>query len=182
MNYQPLNLPGVILIEPKVFGDHRGFFMETYRKEEFKTHLGYDSFVQDNHSKSGQGILRGLHYQIRHPQGKLVRVISGEVFDVSVDLRRSSPFFGKWAGAILSAENKKMLWVPPGFGHGFYVMSPEAEFVYKCTDYYAPKHERCIIWNDPSIGINWPLIPGTAPVLSKKDEEGLSLTQAEVFE
>ncbi len=181
MKYIPLDLPDVFLIEPEVFGDHRGFFMETFREDAFKKNLDCDSFVQDNHSKSGQGILRGLHYQIHHPQGKLVRVISGEVFDVAVDLRKSSPFFGKWAGAILSADNKKMLWVPPGFAHGFYVISDEAEFVYKCTDYYAPRHERCIIWNDPSIGIDWPIIPGTSPVLSQKDETGLSLNDAEVF-
>jgi len=181
MKYLHLNLPDVILIEPEIFGDHRGFFMETFREDEFKKNLCCETFVQDNHSKSSQGILRGLHYQIQHPQGKLVRVISGEVFDVAVDLRKSSPFFGKWAGAFLSAENKKMLWVPPGFAHGFYVISQEAEFVYKCTDYYSPHHERCITWNDPSIGIEWPVIPGTAPVLSKKDGSGLSLQNAEVF-
>jgi len=181
MKYIQLNLPDVFLIEPEVFGDHRGFFMETFREDEFEKNLSCASFVQDNHSKSGQGILRGLHYQIQHPQGKLVRVISGEVFDVAVDLRKSSPFFGKWSGAVLSAENKKMLWVPPGFAHGFYVISREAQFVYKCTDYYAPSHERCIIWNDPSIGIDWPIIPGTSPVLSRKDETGLSLKDAEVF-
>jgi dTDP-4-dehydrorhamnose 3,5-epimerase len=181
MKYIQLNLPDVFLVEPEVFGDHRGFFMETFREDEFKKNLSCGSFVQDNHSKSGQGILRGLHYQIQHPQGKLVRVISGEVFDVAVDLRKSSPFFGKWSGAVLSAENKKMLWVPPGFAHGFYVISREAQFVYKCTDYYAPSHERCIIWNDPSIGIDWPIIPGTSPVLSRKDETGLSLKDAEVF-
>jgi dTDP-4-dehydrorhamnose 3,5-epimerase len=175
MKYKELDLPGVTLIEPEVFGDHRGFFMETFREDEFKKNLSYSPFVQDNHSKSRQGILRGLHYQIQQPQGKLVRVISGEVFDVAVDLRKSSLFFGKWAGAILSAENKNMLWVPPGFAHGFYVISKEAEFVYKCTDYYAPQHERCIIWNDPSIGIDWPVI------LSQKDELGLRLTVAEVF-
>lgn len=181
MNYIRLSLPDVILIEPQVFGDHRGFFMETFRDDEFKKHLSCESFVQDNHSKSGQGILRGLHYQIQHPQGKLLRVIFGEVFDVAVDLRRSSPFFGKWAGQILSSENKNMLWVPPGFAHGFYVISDEAEFVYKCTDYYAPEYERSILWNDPAIGIDWPIIPGTTPVLSQKDEKGLHLKEAEVF-
>jgi dTDP-4-dehydrorhamnose 3,5-epimerase len=181
MKFKPLGLPDVILIEPQIFGDHRGFFMETFREDEFKQHLSCGDFVQDNHSKSDRGILRGLHYQIQHPQGKLVRVISGEVFDVAVDLRKSSLFFGKWSGAVLSAENKLMLWVPPGFAHGFYVISREAEFVYKCTDYYAPEHERCILWNDPSIGIDWPVITGTSPVLSKKDENGVRLKDAEVF-
>jgi dTDP-4-dehydrorhamnose 3,5-epimerase len=139
-------------------------------------------FVQDNHSKSGQGILRGLHYQIRQPQGKLVRVVSGEVFDVAVDIRKSSPFFGKWVGITLSAENKKMLWIPPGFAHGFYVLSPEAEFIYKCTDYYAPEHERTLLWNDPAIVVDWPILPGTSPILSEKDAQGLPLASAEVFE
>ena len=181
MEYIPLDIPDVMLMEPRIFGDHRGFFMETWRDDAFKERVCALDFVQDNHSKSGQGILRGLHYQIKQPQGKLVRVISGKVFDVAVDLRRSSPFFGKWAGAVLSEKNKRMLWVPPGFAHGFYVMSPEAEFVYKCTDYYAPEHERCIRWDDPAIGIDWPLVKGSAPVLSPKDEEGLLLEAAEVF-
>jgi dTDP-4-dehydrorhamnose 3,5-epimerase len=188
MKYTQLNIPDIVLIEPRVFGDHRGFFMETFREDEFnlkvtsKKQVAIEAFVQDNHSKSTLGILRGLHYQIKQPQGKLVRVISGEVFDVAVDIRKSSPFFGKWAGAILSAENKKMLWVPPGFAHGFYVLSNEAEFTYKCTDYYAPEHERSILWNDPAIAIDWPTIPGTKPVLSQKDENGLPLEAAEVFE
>ena len=181
MIYTQLNIPDVVLIEPKVFGDHRGFFMETFRDDEFKKRIAPVTFVQDNHSKSSRGILRGLHYQIRHPQGKLVGVISGEVFDVAVDLRRSSPFFGQWTGTILSAENKRMLWVPPGFAHGFYVLSPEAEFTYKCTDYYAPDHERSVLWNDPAISIDWPVIPGISPVLSQKDSQGMPLANAEVF-
>lgn len=181
MKYTQLNIPDIVLIEPQVFGDHRGFFMEIFREDEFKKTVAPAVFVQDNHSKSIQGILRGLHYQVKHPQGKLVRVISGEVFDVAVDMRKSSLFFGKWSGAILSAENKKMLWVPPGFAHGFYVLSHEAEFTYKCTDYYAPEHERCILWNDPAIAVDWPIIPGTSPILSQKDEEGIPLEKAEVF-
>jgi dTDP-4-dehydrorhamnose 3,5-epimerase len=181
MKYTQLNIPDIILIQPHVFGDHRGFFMETFRHDEFRKNVAEVTFVQDNHSKSTQSILRGLHYQVKQPQGKLVRVISGEVFDVAVDIRKSSPFFGKWAGAILSAENKKMLWVPPGFAHGFYVLSCEAEFTYKCTDYYAPEYERSIQWNDPSIAIDWPILPGTAPILSQKDEEGSTLETAEVF-
>jgi dTDP-4-dehydrorhamnose 3,5-epimerase len=199
MKYTQLNIPDIVLIEPQVFGDHRGFFMETFREDEFnlkvtsnlkvtrnmkvtsKKNVSHASFVQDNHSKSSQGILRGLHYQIKQPQGKLVRVISGEVFDVAVDIRKSSSFFGKWTGAILSAENKKMLWVPPGFAHGFYVLSNEAEFTYKCTDYYAPEHEKSILWNDPSIAIDWPIIPGSSPILSQKDKNGSTLENAEVF-
>ena len=187
MKYTKLSIPDIVLIEPQVFGDHRGFFMETFRDDEFnlkvteKKQVAPVTFVQDNHSKSAQGILRGLHYQIKQPQGKLVRVTSGEVFDVAVDIRKSSPFFGKWAGAILSAENKQMLWVPPGFAHGFYVLSKDAEFTYKCTDYYAPEHERCIRWDDPNIAIDWPIIPGTTPILSQKDEEGLLLKAAKVF-
>jgi len=188
MKYTPLNIPDIVLIQPQVFGDHRGFFMETFREDEFNQKVAGGTkavpvnFVQDNHSRSGQGILRGLHYQIKKSQGKLVRVISGEVFDVAVDIRKSSPFFGKWSGAVLSAENKKMLWVPPGFAHGFYVLSKAAEFVYKCTDYYAPEHERCIRWDDPGIAIDWPIVPGVSPILSQKDEQGLSLEKAEVFE
>jgi len=181
MEYTQLNIPDIILIQPRVFGDHRGFFMETFRDDEFRKNVTDVTFIQDNYSKSTQRILRGLHYQIKQPQGKLVRVISGEVFDVAVDIRKSSPFFGKWTGETLSAENKKMLWVPPGFAHGFYVLSNEAEFTYKCTDYYAPEHERCILWNDPSIAIEWPIITGLSPVLSKKDEDGLTLENAEVF-
>jgi dTDP-4-dehydrorhamnose 3,5-epimerase len=180
MRFVPSEIPEVLLIEPQVFGDSRGFFMETWHAAKFAA-AGLDcNFVQDNHSKSVQGTLRGLHYQIRKPQGKLVRVTSGEVFDVAVDLRKSSPFFGRWVGEILSAENKKMLWVPPGFGHGFYVLSPEAEFVYKCTELYAPEHERCIRWDDPELGIAWPLL-AQAPLLSAKDLAGVSLAAAELY-
>ncbi|MDG4476284.1 dTDP-4-dehydrorhamnose 3,5-epimerase [Thiovibrio frasassiensis] len=180
MRFLPSEIPEVLLIEPQVFGDSRGFFMETWHAEKFAA-AGLDlDFVQDNHSMSVQGTLRGLHYQIRKPQGKLVRVISGEVFDVAVDLRKSSPFFGRWVGEILSAENKKMLWVPPGFAHGFYVLSPEAEFVYKCTELYAPEHECCIRWDDPQLGIVWPLL-AQAPLLSAKDLAGLSLAEAELY-
>jgi dTDP-4-dehydrorhamnose 3,5-epimerase len=174
-------LPGVRILRPRVFGDDRGFFMETFRDSEFRENVADVTFVQDNHSRSGKGVLRGLHYQIRHPQGKLVRVIAGQVFDVAVDIRKSSPDFGRWAGAVLSAENKDMFWVPPGFAHGFYVMSDHAEFVYKCTRYYAPEHERVILWNDPAIGIDWPLSGRDLPVLSSKDENGVLLKDAEVF-
>jgi dTDP-4-dehydrorhamnose 3,5-epimerase len=181
MNYTPLDIPDVVLMEPEVFGDHRGFFMETFRQDEFDKNVVPARFVQDNHSSSVQGTLRGLHYQIRHPQGKLVRVISGTVFDVAVDLRKSSAFFGKWTGATLSAENKTMLWIPPGFAHGFYVLSPEAEFIYKCTDFYAPEHERSLLWNDPTVAVQWPIIPGSSPLLSQKDKDGLPLETTEVF-
>ena len=180
MRFLPTDIPEVLLIEPQVFGDSRGFFMETWHAAKFAA-AGLDlHFVQDNHSKSVQGTLRGLHYQIEKPQGKLVRVISGEVFDVAVDLRKNSPFFGRWIGDILSAENKKMLWVPPGFGHGFYVLSPEAEFVYKCTELYAPEHERCIRWDDPELGIVWPLL-AQLPLLSAKDLAGALLAEAELY-
>ena len=169
-----------MVIEPEVFGDERGFFMETWQRGLFAQNgIDFD-FVQDNHSRSGKNILRGLHYQIKHPQGKLVRVIQGEVFDVAVDIRKSSPTFGTWVGEILSEENKRMLWIPPGFAHGFCVTSEEAEFVYKCTDRYAPEYERSIIWNDPNIGIVWPL-KGNTPVLSEKDQKGKSWADAEVF-
>ncbi len=181
MMYTPSAIPDVVLMEPEVFGDHRGFFMETFRQDAFDKNVVSARFVQDNHSSSVQGTLRGLHYQIRHPQGKLVRVISGTVFDVAVDLRKSSPFFGKWCGATLSAENKTMLWIPPGFAHGFYVLSPEADFIYKCTDYYAPDHERSLLWDDPSVAVQWPIIPGSSPLLSQKDKHGLLLETAEVF-
>ncbi|MCX5875849.1 MAG: dTDP-4-dehydrorhamnose 3,5-epimerase [Deltaproteobacteria bacterium] len=180
MRFLPSEIPDVLLIEPQVFGDSRGFFMETWHAAKFAA-VGLDlNFVQDNHSKSVQGTLRGLHYQIRKPQGKLVRVISGEVFDVAVDLRKSSPFFGRWVGEILSAENKKMLWVPPGFAHGFYVLSSEAEFVYKCTELYAPEQECCIRWDDSALGIVWPLL-AQAPLLSAKDMAGVSLAEAELY-
>ena len=181
MKVIPTDIPEVLVFEPEVHGDNRGYFMETWRDDVF-TGAGVElSFVQDNQSSSHQGVLRGLHYQIKQPQGKLVRVVSGKVFDVAVDIRKSSPFFGKWTGVTLSAENKKMLWIPPGFAHGFYVLSNEAEFTYKCTDYYAPEQERCIQWNDPLIAIDWPIIPGSSPVLSQKDKDGLTLENAEVF-
>lgn len=172
----------VKIIEPTVFGDERGFFMETWHKQKF-IDLGIDAeFVQDNHSKSSRGILRGLHYQLQQTQGKLVRVVAGEVFDVAVDVRRQSPTFGQWVGTLLNAQNKKMLWVPAGFAHGFYVTSESAEFVYKCTDYYSPEHERCIVWDDPDLGIAWPLVNGESPQLSAKDANGVAFTAAEVFE
>ena len=175
------SLPDVLLIEPRVFQDERGFFMESYQKKLFKEAGIEADFVQDNHSKSCRGTLRGLHYQIRQPQGKLVRVIAGEVFDVAVDIRRHSPTFGQWVGDFLSAENKRMLWVPAGFAHGFYVTSPEAEVLYKASDYYAPEWERSILWNDPAIGIVWPT-QGEAPILSAKDSGGKLLADAEVFD
>ncbi len=174
-------LADVRILRPRIFGDDRGFFMETFRDSEFRENVADVTFVQDNHSRSGKGVLRGLHYQICRPQGKLVRVIAGQVFDVVVDIRKSSPDFGRWAGAVLSAENKDMLWVPPGFAHGFYVMSDHAEFVYKCTRYYEPEHERVILWNDPAIGIDWPLSGRDLPLLSPKDEDGVLLKNAEVF-
>ncbi len=183
-------LPEVLLFAPKVFGDARGFFYESFNQRSFLASLppgagaGLDGvplqFVQDNHSRSARNVLRGLHYQIRQPQGKLVRVTAGEVFDVAVDLRKSSPTFGKWAGMHLSAENRCQAWIPPGFGHGFVVLSEHAEFLYKTTDYWAPEHERCIAWNDPAIGIDWPI--DGAPLLSAKDQLGIALADAEVFE
>lgn len=181
MKFIPTKIADVILIEPDVFGDERGFFMETWHQGKFADAGINATFVQDNHSKSRQGILRGLHYQMHQPQGKLVRVIAGEVFDVAVDLRRSSPTFGKWTGETLSAYNKQMLWVPPGFAHGFYVLSEYAEFTYKCTDFYAPEHERSIRWDDSDIGIQWPLIDNNAPVLSEKDAAGIPFKDAEYY-
>ena len=181
MKFTPLAIPDVVLLTPKVFGDQRGFFMETFRQSDFERHCGAHRFVQDNHSLSAHGILRGLHYQLEKPQGKLVRVTRGEVFDVAVDLRRSSPSFGQWVGAILSAENKQMLWVPPGFAHGFYVTSKEAEFLYKCTDYYNPRDEYCIRWDDPALAIHWPLVDGVPPRVSEKDGQGLRLEEAPTF-
>lgn len=180
MEYIPLAIPDVVLIKPKVFGDERGFFMETFRQSEFERHCGNYQFLQDNHSKSAHGILRGLHYQLRQPQGKLVRVTRGEVFDVAVDLRESSPTFGQWVGEFLSEENKHQLWVPPGFAHGFLVTSPEAEFFYKCTDYYAPDDEYGLIWNDPDIGIDWPELTN-GPILSGKDSQAASFTDCAKF-
>ncbi|WNC71309.1 dTDP-4-dehydrorhamnose 3,5-epimerase [Thalassotalea psychrophila] len=176
------NIPDVKIIEPKVFGDERGFFFEVFRDDVFQTQVAQRVFVQDNHSKSKQGILRGMHYQLEQTQGKLVRVVQGEVFDVAVDMRKSSPTFGQWVGVTLSAENKRQLWVPEGFAHGFYVTSESAEFVYKCTDYYAPEHERSLRWNDPDIGIEWPLVNNQSPELSGKDLEGDLFINADTFE
>jgi len=182
MKFTTTRIPEVVVIEPKVFGDERGYFMETWTQRAFLD-AGIDAqFVQDNHSKSQQGVLRGLHYQIKNSQGKLARVLKGEVFDVAVDMRASSPTYGQWVGEILSEENKKMMWVPPGFAHGFYVLSKEAEFVYKCTDYYAPEHERSVMWNDADINIVWPLISGTTPKLSSKDQDGTSFRGANAYE
>ncbi|HRP64889.1 MAG TPA: dTDP-4-dehydrorhamnose 3,5-epimerase [Thauera sp.] len=181
MKVTPTGLPEVLLLEPRVFGDARGFFLESYNARSFRELSGLDvQFVQDNHSRSARGVLRGLHYQLHQAQGKLVRVVRGSVFDVAVDLRRSSPRFGRWVGVELSEDNHRQLWVPPGFGHGFLVLSETADFLYKTTDYYAPEHERCIAWNDPDIGIDWPL--QAAPVLSAKDAQGSRLADAEVYE
>ncbi len=176
----PTAIPDVLIIEPKVFGDARGFFLESFNQRAFREATGLDlDFVQDNHSRSAGGVLRGLHYQLRQAQGKLVRVVRGSVYDVAVDVRKSSPTFGRWVGVELSESNHRQLWVPPGFAHGFLVTSESADFLYKTTDYYAPEHERCIAWNDPAIGIHWPLA-GT-PVLSVKDQQGQLLAQAEVY-
>ncbi|MFU2487429.1 dTDP-4-dehydrorhamnose 3,5-epimerase [Thauera sp. WH-1] len=181
MKVTPTGLPEVLLLEPRVFGDARGFFLESYNARTFRELSGLDvQFVQDNHSRSAGGVLRGLHYQLHQAQGKLVRVVRGSVFDVAVDLRRSSPRFGKWVGVELSEDNHRQLWVPPGFGHGFLVLSETADFLYKTTDYYAPEHERCIAWDDPDIGIDWPL--QSPPVLSAKDAQGGRLAEAEVYE
>jgi dTDP-4-dehydrorhamnose 3,5-epimerase len=173
-------IPEVLILEPKVFGDSRGFFFESFNAKGFTNVTGLDvSFVQDNHSRSSKGVLRGLHYQLQQAQGKLVRVTQGSVFDVAVDIRKSSPTFGKWVGCELSSENHRQFWVPAGFAHGFVVVSESADFLYKTTDYYAPAHERCIAWNDPSIGINWP--EDITPLLSTKDQKGIGLAEAEVF-
>jgi len=181
MKITPTNIPDVLIIEPKVFGDDRGFFFESFNKKTFEEATGITTeFVQDNHSKSMRGVLRGLHYQIQQSQGKLVRVASGEVFDVAVDLRKSSPTFGQWEGVLLSAENKRQLWVPPGFAHGFIVLSEDAEFLYKTTDYYAPEYERCIRWNDTDLAIDWQF--SDEPLVSEKDAHGLSFKDAEVFD
>lgn len=174
------NIPDIKLLEPQVYGDNRGFFMETFRDEWFKKHVAERTFVQENHSQSVKGVLRGLHYQIENTQGKLVRVIQGEVFDVAIDLRKHSPTFCQWVGEVLSADNKRQLWIPEGFAHGFYVLSETAEFVYKCTDYYNPSAERSIIWNDATIGIAWPL--DIEPSLSAKDLAGQSLGNAVIFD
>jgi dTDP-4-dehydrorhamnose 3,5-epimerase len=173
-------IPEVLILEPKVFGDSRGFFFESFNAKDFAEATGLNvNFVQDNHSKSAKGVLRGLHYQLQQAQGKLVRVTQGTVFDVAVDIRKSSPTFGKWVGCELSDTNHRQFWVPAGFAHGFVVISESADFLYKTTDYYAPAHEKCIAWNDPSIGIQWP--EGITPLLSAKDQQGKSLEQAEVF-
>lgn len=182
MEFLQMSVPDVVLLRPKIFQDPRGFFLETYRRDEFAAHGIDRDLVQDNHSGSVKGVLRGLHYQIRQPQGKLVRVLSGEIFDVAVDLRRHSPTFGKWVGEILSAENRHMLWIPEGFAHGFLSLSERVEVAYKATDYYAPQSERCILWNDPSIGIKWPPLDGADVILSPKDAAGLHLADAECFE
>jgi dTDP-4-dehydrorhamnose 3,5-epimerase len=182
MKVTPCAIADVLLIEPKVFGDDRGFFFESFNQRAFYKASGLNvDFVQDNHSKSARNVLRGLHYQIRQPQGKLVRVVAGEVFDVAVDIRRNSPTFGRWVGEVLSADNKRQLWIPPGMAHGFVVLSESAEFLYKTTDYWAPEHERCIAWNDPTLAIDWPLLHGD-PLLSGKDAMGLAFLQAEMFE
>lgn len=180
MKAERLSIPDVIIFEPNVFGDDRGFFFESFNQRIFEEAVGRPvKFVQDNHSCSVSGVLRGLHYQIQQPQGKLVRVTRGEVYDVTVDLRKNSPTFGQWVAAILSADNRKQLWIPEGFAHGFLVLSEEAEFLYKTTDYWAPEHERTLIWNDPSMGIEWPL--ADEPKLSAKDRQGIELRSAEVF-
>jgi dTDP-4-dehydrorhamnose 3,5-epimerase len=181
MELERLAIPEVCLLRPRVFGDERGFFLESWNRRTFAD-LGLDlDFVQDNHSRSQQGVLRGLHYQLQQPQGKLVRVVEGEVFDVAVDLRRSSPTFGRWVGATLSASNHQMLWVPPGFAHGFYVLSANAQFLYKTTDYYLPSAERCLLWNDPALGIDWPIPAGESPLLASKDAAGLPLSACDLF-
>ena len=175
-------IPDLLVLEPRVFGDSRGFFLESWNERTFREATGVSlPFVQDNHSRSARGVLRGLHYQLRQAQGKLVRVVRGSVFDVAVDLRRSSSTFGRWYGAELSEENHRQLWIPPGFGHGFLVTSDSADFLYKATDYYAPEHERCVLWNDPALGISWP-IEGLTPLLSEKDRQGLPLSEAEVYQ
>ena len=182
MKFSPTSIPDMLLIEPKIHNDARGFFMETYRAQPF-TEIGIPcGFVQENHSGSQRGTLRGMHYQIRQTQGKLVRVVVGEIFDVAVDIRRSSPTFSKWVGIHISAQNKMQLWIPPGLAHGFYVLSDWAEVIYKTTDYYAPQWEHTLFWNDPEIGIEWPLLSGQEPVISEKDIQGKRFNEAELFE
>ena len=179
MNVVSTSIPGVLIIEPKIFGDSRGFFFESFNQRAFNDATGLDvNFVQDNHSRSAQGVLRGLHYQSQQSQGKLVRVVRGSVFDVAVDIRRTSPHFGQWVGVELSEDNQRQLWVPPGLAHGFLVTSASADFLYKTTDYYAPEFEHCIAWNDPTIGIDWPA--GVTPQLSKKDAAGACLADAQL--
>ncbi|MEC4805249.1 MAG: dTDP-4-dehydrorhamnose 3,5-epimerase [Jaaginema sp. PMC 1080.18] len=181
MQLIPSKIPDVLTIEPRIFGDDRGFFFESYNEKQFCEKVGTDvRFVQDNHSRSQQHVLRGLHYQIQQTQGKLVRVVLGEIFDVAVDIRKNSPTFGQWVGEILSADNKRQIWVPQGFAHGFYTISPVAEVLYKTTDFYAPQHERSIRWDDPDLAIAWPL-NGATPQLSPKDEAGSAFQEAEVF-
>ena len=180
MKVTPTSIPSVLIIEPRVFGDTRGFFFESFNQRAFNLATGLDvNFVQDNHSRSSKGVLRGLHYQIQQPQGKLVRVVRGSVFDVTVDLRKSSPTFRQWVGVELTEDNHCQLWIPPGFAHGFYVLSDSADFLYKTTDYYAPEFECSLIWNDPTIGVEWPL--NTQPIISTKDAQGKKLADAEVF-
>ena len=181
MNFFPTAIPDVVRLEPRLFSDARGFFIEAYRADRFISAGIPDHFVQDNHSGSHKNILRGLHYQIRQPQGKLVRAVTGEIFDIAVDLRRRSPTFGHWVGETISADNKKMLWIPPGFAHGFLVLSDWADVLYKTTDYYAPEWERTLLWNDPTVRILWPLPSGTEPILSPKDASGAPLEEAEVY-
>jgi dTDP-4-dehydrorhamnose 3,5-epimerase len=181
MRFTPMQISAVVLIEPKVFEDNRGFFMETWNSRSF-AEAGIDAhFVQDNHTYSMQGTLRGLHYQLQRPQGKLIRVTAGEIYDVAVDLRRDSSNYGRWFGRYVSAQNRLMLWIPPGFAHGFYVVSEVAECLYKCTDYYASELERVLAWDDPELGINWPLIGGRPPLLSERDARGARLSDAEIF-
>jgi dTDP-4-dehydrorhamnose 3,5-epimerase len=181
MEFEPTAIPDVVLIRPKVFGDARGFFLESWEERKFAAAGITAKFVQDNHSRSARHTLRGLHYQVRQPQGKLVRVVTGSVFDVAVDIRRSSPTFGRWIGTTLSAENRHMLWVPAGFAHGFVVLSESADFLYRCTDFYAPPNERAIRWNDPDLGIAWPLGEGVEPILSSKDAAAPRFQDAEHF-
>ena len=180
MKVTPGELPEVLVLEPRVFGDERGFFLESYNQRAFREFCGIEAaFVQDNHSRSARNVLRGLHYQLKQAQGKLVRVVAGEVFDVAVDLRRSSPRYGRWMGLRISADNKRMVWIPEGFAHGFLALTESAEVLYKTTDYYAPEHERCVLWNDPDLGIEWPL--SGAPLVSEKDSRGVVLKLAETF-
>ena len=181
MEFEPLSIPDVVLVKPRKFGDERGFFMETWERNKFAAGGIDASFVQDNHSRSSQWTLRGLHYQVLKPQGKLVRVLQGSVFDVAVDIRSSSPTFGKWVGAELNDENNFQMWVPPGFAHGFLVLSVTADVAYKCSDFYAPQHERGIAWNDSVIGVEWPLVAGVSPLLSDKDRAAPALAEAEHF-
>jgi len=182
MEYLRTSVPDVVILQPKVFGDERGFFLETFRADEFAEECANVTFVQDNHSGSRQGILRGLHYQIQHAQGKLVRAVAGKIFDVAVDIRRGSPTFGRWVGEVISAENRRQIWIPAGFAHGFYVMSDWAEVFYKATDYYAPAFERSILWNDPALQIDWPLVDGHLPILSEKDKAAALLQNAEIYD